>query len=373
MKNIRSSITDLDDDALRASLTLFGWKKDLPAIQDQDGDTVIGHRRLRLAKQLGIEPVIKSHHFKDDTERRELQVASNVGFSEMTKEDRVKVAQAMLADNPTLTLEEIAIALDVSKATISRDLNLIVSSETIKKPAKTTRNPKGAGRHKGVKTPSAAPPKPAKSKGTSAPKPHSEAIAVIALHDKGRTQSEIAAETGVSQRQVRHILEEEAILRKAQAKIDPATLSMTAQQKLDLAIKQATHKLEIEIEQRVRAKVQRWLNDDLLPLYRKKEQTYNLMIAKRKGIMKRPEYRAILSCLHPDRVQDADLKKRFEHAFNIFSKLEKIVLDEKESPTLGSDLPTTMEGWMKRRAEYEAKRAAERAARKGSTANVARR
>jgi ParB-like chromosome segregation protein Spo0J len=123
---------------------MFGWKKDLPAIQDQDGNTVVGHRRLRLAKQLGIEPIIKSHHFKDDVERRELQVASNVGFSEMTKEDRIKVAQQMLTDDPTLTLEEIAVALEVNKSTISRDLNLIVADATIKKPAKTERNPKGA-------------------------------------------------------------------------------------------------------------------------------------------------------------------------------------------------------------------------------------
>lgn len=50
-------------------------------------------------------------------------------------------------------MEEIGAILGVSKATIHRDVkDLFVSDETIT-PAKTDRNPKGAGRPKGTSKP----------------------------------------------------------------------------------------------------------------------------------------------------------------------------------------------------------------------------
>jgi len=74
---------------------------------------------------------------------------------------------------------------------------------------------------------------------TKTRKEHPKARQVIALSDKGFKRSQIAAETGVPARQVRHIIEEENIKRTAQAKIDPDKLSLTAQQKLGASIKQA--------------------------------------------------------------------------------------------------------------------------------------
>ena len=58
-ENIRASIGS-DDTELRASLKQLGWVAEFPALVDEDGVVLVGHRRLMLAKQLKIEPVIKT-------------------------------------------------------------------------------------------------------------------------------------------------------------------------------------------------------------------------------------------------------------------------------------------------------------------------
>jgi hypothetical protein len=56
-KNIRS--TKGDDGELRSSMQQFGWIEEFPAMADENGVVLVGHRRLQIAKELGIEPVIK--------------------------------------------------------------------------------------------------------------------------------------------------------------------------------------------------------------------------------------------------------------------------------------------------------------------------
>jgi hypothetical protein len=67
----------------------------------------------------------------------------------------------------------------------------------------------------------------------------------------------------------------------------------------------------------------------------------------------RPESR--LSCLHPDRV-GAALAKRFEEAFNLFTKLETLLLNEKESPTPSMVMPTTYDELMELKRKTSAAR-----------------
>jgi chromosome segregation ATPase len=64
-------------------------------------------------------------------------------------------------------------------------------------------------------------------------------------------------------------------------------------------------------------------------------ETIDLLKA-RKGIISIAAFKKIRSCLHPDRVQDDDLKKRFEEAFNIFSELEMYAVDPKQIADKGS-------------------------------------
>jgi hypothetical protein len=156
-------------------------------------------------------------------------------------------------------------------------------------------------------------------------------------------------------------LEWERGRREAQPTITPDMLSMTAQQKLDVAIRQATRKLEAEIETRCREDLQRWLNEVTLPQYAKELGALERSIRERKGIMDRITYRKILACLHPDRVMDPVLKKRYEEAFRLFTELEKRVLDEKESPTQFRKVPRTYEDLMAMKAKVQAERRAKRA------------
>jgi hypothetical protein len=82
--------------------------------------------------------------------------------------------------------------------------------------------------------------------------------------------------------------------------------------------------------------------------------------ANRKGIMDRLTYRKILACLHPDRVSDPALKKRYEEAFRLFTNLEKRVLNEKESPTQFRKMPRTYEELMAMKAKVQSERRARR-------------
>jgi hypothetical protein len=93
-----------------------------------------------------------------------------------------------------------------------------------------------------------------------------------------------------------------------------------------------------------------------LPHYNEKYNLYMSVIKARKGIMDRASYRKILAALHPDRQLDPSLKKRAEDAFNLFTKIEKLVLDEKESPTGDESLPKTYADLMARRKPTATKR-----------------
>src|SRR5690349_9486100 len=60
--NIRADVEG-DDDELRQSMKQFGWIKEFSALADENGVVLVGNRRLRLAKELGIEPVITTLNF----------------------------------------------------------------------------------------------------------------------------------------------------------------------------------------------------------------------------------------------------------------------------------------------------------------------
>jgi hypothetical protein len=138
--------------------------------------------------------------------------------------------------------------------------------------------------------------------------------------------------------------------------IDPQTLSMSAQKKLEAAIRQEKRKLQAEFERAVQDELQRALNDTVLPQYNKEREDYRRVIAARKGIMTRATYRMILSCLHPDRVTDPEQKERYAKAFHAFTELKLVLCDEKEMPTTPSPIPRTYEEMMKRRAAVKARR-----------------
>jgi hypothetical protein len=131
--------------------------------------------------------------------------------------------------------------------------------------------------------------------------------------------------------------------------LDPSWMSKTAQEKLEAAIRQHKRQLDVDFEQRVQAEVQSRIEATILPHYNEKYDLYLSVIKARKGILDRASYRKILAALHPDRQLDPALKKKAEDAFNLFTKIEKLVLDEKESPTGDVPLPKTYADLMARR------------------------
>ncbi len=103
-------------------------------------------------------------------------------------------------------------------------------------------------------------------------------------------------------------------------------------QSLKPAIRQQKRELEAEFDKRVQDGVRDAIDVTVLPHYNETYATYRDVIATRRGIMDRASYRKIISCLHPDSRKSLSDEKLSE-AFQLFGKVEKCLLDEKESPT----------------------------------------
>ena len=132
-------------------------------------------------------------------------------------------------------------------------------------------------------------------------------------------------------------------------------------------------KLEVEIEHRVRQENLKWLQKQL-DQYNENAAHYEAVMKSRKGgVLTSAEFKLVWSCLHTDSRKSVS-DERLNKAFNLFSKLEKLILSEAEKPDRRVRvLPKTATDLMRQNAEYQAQRAAERAAKKGTTSNVDRR
>jgi IS30 family transposase len=244
------------------------------------------------------------------------------------------------------TMEVIATQLGVSKYTISMDLrNCLVTKQL--KPAKTATNPKGAGRPKGKTKP--------RPKVTD---PHKDQI--VAMHDTGSSHADIAGAVGLHERVVGRLLQDEQIRREAEPLIDAGMLSLSAQQKLDIAVRQAKRKLDLEFEARVSDEVKRRIDQIILPHWKEKIAQAQKLYRHRKGAMDKATFNKIRRALHPDSRKSIS-DKMLGDAFDTFMSLEKYLLDEKESPTDFSGLPETWDDWQKAKQRATAERRARRA------------
>jgi ParB-like chromosome segregation protein Spo0J len=143
--NIREEIGDLTE--LRESMQTWGWIPEFPALLDERNVILVGNRRMKVAKELGIEPVTKTLVLGNgdaaDAERFKLAVASNLGGKKLSPNDRKRIATHLYSDH-NWTMKRIGEALDVGKSTVARDIE---GFPTVGKPHR----PKG-GRPKGSKT-----------------------------------------------------------------------------------------------------------------------------------------------------------------------------------------------------------------------------
>jgi len=182
--NIRYGLGDLDE--LRESMRTFGWLAALPAIADETGMVIVGKRRLKVAEELNIPPVITRITFgqgdEADALRVKLALASNLGGAPLSPADRVRIAENLYGEKGW-TMQRIADALAVSKKTISKDLkDSVVTRVTIPdipkvgRPKGTPNPPKAMPERQGASPPPPAKPEPPKRKPASQkPTPEEEA------------------------------------------------------------------------------------------------------------------------------------------------------------------------------------------------------
>jgi ParB-like chromosome segregation protein Spo0J len=146
------------DEELRASelyesMKAYGFNEEFPALVDEYDETMVGHRRMRAAKLLGIEPVTKTLIFGDgekaDAERLKLALISNIGSAPMTPKDRKRFAEKLYGRD--WSMQAIAEALRVSTMTVSRDLG-DVSHDVKRGGTDSLGRKKGGGRPSKPKT-----------------------------------------------------------------------------------------------------------------------------------------------------------------------------------------------------------------------------
>jgi len=141
--NIRGNGRD-DTTELSGSLQTFGWVKEFPAIQDERGVTLVGHRRLKVAEELGIEPVVKTMQLgqgdEADAYRLRLAIASNLGSKPFSDADKRRMAEYLYGEKGW-TMIRIGEAIMVSQQRVSQ----LLATSNSRPPGRAGR-PKGSTR-----------------------------------------------------------------------------------------------------------------------------------------------------------------------------------------------------------------------------------
>jgi ParB-like chromosome segregation protein Spo0J len=123
------------DEELRESMRA-GWLPGHPAIVDERGVVIVGHRRLAIAEELGIEKKTERITFGDgdagDIERLRLALQSNLGAKPFSPSDRAEIAKYLTERG--WTQASIGEALHVARTTITSDLKGFVSADKPPRP-----------------------------------------------------------------------------------------------------------------------------------------------------------------------------------------------------------------------------------------------
>jgi len=184
---------------------------------------------------------------------------------------------------------------------------------------------------------------------------------IVALSDEGAPTRDIAAAVGVGQRMVDRVLEVENARREGpEPEIERTMLSMSAQEKLDAAIRQHQRKLDAQFERRVLDEIKKRIDEMILPHWKKQIDQAQELYARRRGLMDKATFNKIRRGLHPDS-RNSISDKVLGEAFDTFMGLEKFLLAEKDSPTeVGAGLPRTWAEWEAAKQKATAARRAKR-------------
>jgi len=358
MAHIRVSPTD--DTELRESLK-HGWHEHLPGIKDENGRTLIGNRRERLARELRVTPNFVVVSGLDEEAKVRLAAVSNVGGEKMTKEDRKHLATILYTEKQW-TQQKIAKVLSVSQQTIALDLRDITNISNVSRT--DTR-----GRRASPGRPRQARPRPTETRAR-------EAVRPAVREGRPIRSRQIAEEIGAS-----HVIVEQAAAieravmedraQRPAVEITPDMLPTSARERLERAVAQATARLEREYELKVETEVRRRIEEVVIPHWTAKEEEYNTVIRARRGVMTAAVFRKMLAALHEDLVQGDHNKRRARECFTFLNENKVAFVAEAEHPTRGTPLPRTMAEWDEARRQATEHRRAQRAARRnGSTVST---
>jgi ParB-like chromosome segregation protein Spo0J len=339
-----------------------GWLELFPGYADENSCLIVGHRRMKIAQELGIKPVIKTIAFGDGSEgaakRLEAALASNIGGATLTKKDRQRIAE--LAYQHGYTMDQIGKLLGVSKKTISLDLNGVVTKGN-NHPRPKGGRPKSTKKKDTVVTPKQQkpqlPPPPIKTvdaKNRVAGVDIKVDPAVWQAFNENAQQEHKSATSKIG----------ELITSYVDGGEVRAELPKTSQEKVDVAIRHHQRKLDVAFEQRVLDDVRKRLDEIVLPSWRKRIDEAQRIFHRRLGVMNKDTFNTIRRALHPDS-RNAVSDKKLAEAFDAFMGLEKLLLNEKESPTDPLDIPSNLAEWDKARVK--------RTVKPGHRPNVARR
>ena len=254
------------------------------------------------------------------------------------KAERKPIAERLYKQG--FTQEAIATQLGVSQYTISKDLEgLLVTN---KPPRPKGGRPKRSG------------PKPQRQRTSQA----AQDVAASLVLDQGKTYEQAATESGVNSVQIvkTSVAREEG---RREPQIDRNELSLTAQQKVDAAIRQYKRNQDLEFETRVRDEVKRRIDEVVLPHWKEKIDRAQELYSRRKALMDKATFNKIRRGLHPDS-RNSISDKMLGEAFDAFMALEKFLLNEKDSPTEFPNLPQTWADWEKAKQAATAARRARR-------------
>jgi len=128
----------------------------------------------------------------------------------------------------------------------------------------------------------------------------------------------------------------------------PVELSMTAQQKLESAIRTHKKKLDREFDYRINEQVTKELQH-ILPEYVKTNQRHEEVINAYKGVFTDEEYKMLRGTLHSDRYRgiDSTLIKKLNKAFDLVKKKKGLLCATKVKQASG--LPDSVADLLKRR------------------------
>jgi predicted transcriptional regulator len=386
---------DSDDTDLRESMKSSGWLESFPAIVDENGLVLVGHRRLKVAKELGIIPIRQVITFgngdKADIERLKLVFSDN-GFKAKKPEYRQRIAKYLYEKG--WVMEKIAEALGIGVTTVHRDLD---GFSAVEKPAPI--RPQG-GRPKG-------------GGGTSRPNAKHEKAADLA--SRGASTKDIAGEVGLSVRRVQEILKDRKETTKPTSPRQETTPDSKQkhvpddaefERRVEKEVERRAKKLETEFERRVekikketrreveaelvqerrqieldranisdlvRQRCQEALNSVSLPSYVKEWHNMTFILKHRKGAMSLELWKLIDRCIHPDNSASPETRHKAFVAWREIPQ-EKLV-DNKELPRspagFPNGVPSTYEELMKVKEAAAAQRSARARQQAAARANKA--